>query len=126
MFCLPCPDFFSPSTLADMLGVSNVFLDAELFLLLFFHSNMLGVLAFGVVSRPFTRAMSLTTTSEPTEGISSLLTMRFSNFEDSRTIGILSVSGVDSKDDLCFELCCQTYCSYVLPLIYSSKFVHLN
>lgn len=85
-----------------MLGVSISLLDAELFLPLFFPSNkVVVVLVLGGVDRPSIRATSLTTTCEANaclSSASSLLTMPFSNFEDSRVMG-LGV-GVDSKDDL--------------------------
>ncbi|KAI5395765.1 hypothetical protein KIW84_011847 [Lathyrus oleraceus] len=89
--------------LADRLGVSNAFLDEDLFLFLFFASNNVGVLVLNGVSRPFIGATSLTTTSEPTvcnSPPSSLLTMCFSDFKDLCTIGF--VAGVDSKDGLSF------------------------
>ena len=79
--------------LADRLGVSNAFLDEDLFLFLFFASNNVGALVLNGVSRPFIGATSLTTTSEPTvcnSPPSSLLAMCFSDFEDLCTIGFVA------------------------------------
>lgn len=106
-----------PSTFADKLAVSIAFLDVELFLILFFPSDKVGVLEHDGVGRPSTRATSFAATREANTSISlasSLLTMPFSNLEDSCGMGFL---GVNSKDGFSFDGHIPFRCPFGVPFL---------
>ena len=105
------------TSFADLFIVLMAFLDKELSLLLFFPSNKVVVFVLDGVAKPFTRVISLATTLEGNRCISldsSLLTMAFSNLEESLVMDI--DGGVNSNNDLSFDGQIPFMCPLRVPL----------